>query len=1344
MDYIENPVYYDENNDENYDNIYNMISEFKSLGKELSSFRKDYNKFVSSSPFHFSLEDIDNKFLSSDNSINASIKDENFSLKESSDDKLAEIVKKGTDTTNDLLKKNNLGNDKINEGLKNIDKGIDDLGDKFESSNGGKAFGGLKSLLSGVLKAVAGVIGGAAVSFLNTYPQRVINEYDDMVASRNELMNQYGLENNEEGIRRADELYKMRFEHKPLPYQRRTAPEQREYERSMRKTAIDLGYNTEESVKVVSDHLAKWSVVFEDINLASSKLFQNTIRFVDKTGKVTDTLLSKIKEVSTNYIVSPSLLEEVSSSYSKYLRIITKSNTAYTKSMSGLIETVGKLEDAGVKSQNFISSVEEFQYKDISNASDSEMWTRLSILGINPMDFLMMDPGEATKVYTDALKNYFKDYDLTNGQDRLRVNTIAQQHLGFSSGEMKELYTLIKSGQESENKSDENIKKIDDHTAKIAIDMESYYDKAMQQWTYMTEYQKHQDELSLDILNNKYYEKFYNKYHEMTDKLNVMTGGFADLKSVIGTITTTITGGALLEVIKKAITSTAGGAAGSAAGTAAGTAAGAGGGAAIGTGALNTAGGAAGIGVLGTGLAGLAIGGGLGYLIGEDKRKDLESGKSIIIHDDASGEDLVFSYKDGLRHQTEEEELAGVPFEYYYDRLKSKASSAYETISDYGGKASEYVKENNIYTRYDNNKSEVLKEYLDNSTDYINRAELPSHASGLDRVPFDNYIAKLHKNERVLTSNESNMMDIIMKQNTGIFGGFQDDSVEALDTNSDLLGNLINIFSKEGSSDNMINGIDELDDSMQQQIKNSEGLLKSFDPSNKSGMLSNMINFDNTNKEGNKLTADNTTKISDNTLSVDGLKGKIKDLSEGITSLIDELKNLAKSKFDKYSGKLKGNTLASIADKVINGQEGTYNSINHNDNGALSIGKVQWHAGRAQNLLKDIYEASPQEFKSIADKYGAGNLINSIKNDDWSNKVLSVGSSEYNAIKEILSTDVGKKIQDELSQKDITDYISVGKSYGLKDPAALIYFADFANQYGQGSELLKRVTKEALDNGGTLDSMYEATRNNTSEYLTRRKSVYDEIKSMNLNDELLRSRIVEAAESAIGKPYIWGGYMYDNGGKGADCSGLVYYAYKEAGAPIASEGRQLADWYYEKSHKISFDELLPGDLVFKHNNPNDPEALNDVGHVGIFAGDNRVIEAKGSQYGIKNSSLSEGWQSAGRLLAKGGEITYPTVALIGEGGYKEYVISTDPKFSDRSTELIGKAASDIGVASLSNTAAESAPQVTEVYVDTDGIIDAVEELSRIVKRGFESLNKKTSDSVPPDITTNNNSIMNYV
>lgn len=82
---------------------------------------------------------------------------------------------------------------------------------------------------------------------------------------------------------------------------------------------------------------------------------------------------------------------------------------------------------------------------------------------------------------------------------------------------------------------------------------------------------------------------------------------------------------------------------------------------------------------------------------------------------------------------------------------------------------------------------------------------------------------------------------------------------------------------------------------------------------------------------------------------------------------------------------------------------------------------------------------------------------------------------------------------------------------------------------------------------------------------------------------------VEAARSAIGTPYQWGG---NTPGIGLDCSGLTHWAYAQAGVdiPRLAEAQTVGT-------PVTQDQLLPGDLVVWD------------GHVAMYAGDGMMIEA---------------------------------------------------------------------------------------------------------------------------------------
>jgi cell wall-associated NlpC family hydrolase len=83
---------------------------------------------------------------------------------------------------------------------------------------------------------------------------------------------------------------------------------------------------------------------------------------------------------------------------------------------------------------------------------------------------------------------------------------------------------------------------------------------------------------------------------------------------------------------------------------------------------------------------------------------------------------------------------------------------------------------------------------------------------------------------------------------------------------------------------------------------------------------------------------------------------------------------------------------------------------------------------------------------------------------------------------------------------------------------------------------------------------------------------------------------VRAALSRLGRPYVWGATGPDR----FDCSGLVQWAYAQAGVPLHRTT-------YQQIHDgipIPPSQVRPGDLVFPH-----------TGHVQLAIGGNLVVEA---------------------------------------------------------------------------------------------------------------------------------------
>lgn len=103
--------------------------------------------------------------------------------------------------------------------------------------------------------------------------------------------------------------------------------------------------------------------------------------------------------------------------------------------------------------------------------------------------------------------------------------------------------------------------------------------------------------------------------------------------------------------------------------------------------------------------------------------------------------------------------------------------------------------------------------------------------------------------------------------------------------------------------------------------------------------------------------------------------------------------------------------------------------------------------------------------------------------------------------------------------------------------------------------------------------------------------------------------IVNAGKQYLGVPYVWGG----TSPSGFDCSGFVYYVYKQCGYSITrTSTAQNSDGYY-----VSRSDLQPGDIVIFYNS-----AMTAIGHSGIYIGDGQFIHASSGSGKVVISSLS--------------------------------------------------------------------------------------------------------------------------
>ncbi len=93
---------------------------------------------------------------------------------------------------------------------------------------------------------------------------------------------------------------------------------------------------------------------------------------------------------------------------------------------------------------------------------------------------------------------------------------------------------------------------------------------------------------------------------------------------------------------------------------------------------------------------------------------------------------------------------------------------------------------------------------------------------------------------------------------------------------------------------------------------------------------------------------------------------------------------------------------------------------------------------------------------------------------------------------------------------------------------------------------------------------------------------------------------VQAAESQLGVPYVWGGESPKGSpDPGFDCSGLTQWSWAQVGVDLP----RTAQEQYDAIAHVAMSDLEPGDLIFWD------DGTSSVKHVGMYVGNGDVIDA---------------------------------------------------------------------------------------------------------------------------------------
>lgn len=113
-----------------------------------------------------------------------------------------------------------------------------------------------------------------------------------------------------------------------------------------------------------------------------------------------------------------------------------------------------------------------------------------------------------------------------------------------------------------------------------------------------------------------------------------------------------------------------------------------------------------------------------------------------------------------------------------------------------------------------------------------------------------------------------------------------------------------------------------------------------------------------------------------------------------------------------------------------------------------------------------------------------------------------------------------------------------------------------------------------------------------------------------MKEEKQAKKLVDLAYKQLGKPYKYGAKPYE-APKQFDCSSFVQYLYSKIGIELPRTALKQAS--AGKVVKPVLNNLKPGDLIFIKGGWGhyDPEFPEGIGHVALYVGNGKVVNARG-------------------------------------------------------------------------------------------------------------------------------------
>ena len=329
---------------------------------------------------------------------------------------------------------------------------------------------------------------------------------------------------------------------------------------------------------------------------------------------------------------------------------------------------------------------------------------------------------------------------------------------------------------------------------------------------------------------------------------------------------------------------------------------------------------------------------------------------------------------------------------------------------------------------------------------------------------------------------------------------------------------------------------------------------------------------------------------------LDAAKQQLEDLNDQAEQA-SEAVNETEAKLDDTKGKIedtKGKIDAEQAelDKV----QGTLSALVVNDykGGSVNILDIVVNSSSVQDLVSNIFYANRVSENQRSSIQNAKAIQTELQNQK---DQLDQQESEQS---QLLESQKSQQADLEQKTRDAQGYVD-----SLSEEVQQALAAEQAAAQRQAEEEAAAAARAAANNGGSYvddsapngSATDEGGTNTTTNTSTPGSNGSTPAPPSNSNSSGWRNTVVSAAYSMVGGTYVYG--AYSPGSRTFDCSGLVAYCYAQAGYNLPH--------YSEAQHSYCtkpISQAQPGDIVWK------------PGHVGIYIGDGKTIEARDPQLGI--------------------------------------------------------------------------------------------------------------------------------